>query len=380
MHTTPARNDPCPCGSGAKYKHCHLQIDQAQTAPQAAAAGAADDGPSGGVERAIAWLVERHRKGWRNALEALTQEVLPPAMSIAALDAESASAVQINLTEWLLADGEIFFKGRQRPINELLLSTDGPGFHGAQRHWLQQLGAQALRLYTVTEVRSGSGISVRDALDAQAAPLAVHERSGSRALSPGMWLGARVIALPLRNEFSGAMYPFRPADALEVLRRLQAVIEWMPEQPSHQRHMMGLAIARGWLQQLVEPAHLPTLIDHHSGEPVRLITDHYRVIDASGLAQAMAACADVAGNAQSGWRRDFTGQDGQTRLRAAINPGLTPDRIEIFYSTQRQADEGQAWFDAQAGASVGLLTRKLSDIANLVAGADAPAAAADGRP
>jgi len=24
------RNDPCPCGSGKKYKHCHMRIDQAQ--------------------------------------------------------------------------------------------------------------------------------------------------------------------------------------------------------------------------------------------------------------------------------------------------------------------------------------------------------------
>jgi preprotein translocase subunit SecA len=23
------RNDPCPCGSGKKYKHCHLRQDRA---------------------------------------------------------------------------------------------------------------------------------------------------------------------------------------------------------------------------------------------------------------------------------------------------------------------------------------------------------------
>ncbi|MFH1861215.1 MAG: SEC-C metal-binding domain-containing protein, partial [bacterium] len=23
---TPGRNDPCPCGSGKKYKHCHGQV------------------------------------------------------------------------------------------------------------------------------------------------------------------------------------------------------------------------------------------------------------------------------------------------------------------------------------------------------------------
>jgi tetratricopeptide (TPR) repeat protein len=27
-HPQPGRNDPCWCGSGKKYKHCHLQSDQ----------------------------------------------------------------------------------------------------------------------------------------------------------------------------------------------------------------------------------------------------------------------------------------------------------------------------------------------------------------
>ncbi|MCA1791452.1 MAG: SEC-C domain-containing protein, partial [Thioalkalivibrio sp.] len=24
----PSRNDPCPCGSGKKYKACHLRMDR----------------------------------------------------------------------------------------------------------------------------------------------------------------------------------------------------------------------------------------------------------------------------------------------------------------------------------------------------------------
>ena len=36
------RNDPCPCGSGKKYKHCCLQMDeQAEAAARAAAQAAA---------------------------------------------------------------------------------------------------------------------------------------------------------------------------------------------------------------------------------------------------------------------------------------------------------------------------------------------------
>lgn len=31
---TPGRNDPCHCGSGKKYKHCHMRQDQAQELEQ----------------------------------------------------------------------------------------------------------------------------------------------------------------------------------------------------------------------------------------------------------------------------------------------------------------------------------------------------------
>jgi peptidoglycan hydrolase CwlO-like protein len=42
-HATVGRNDPCPCGSGRKYKHCCLEKDEAKarTARAKAAAKAA---------------------------------------------------------------------------------------------------------------------------------------------------------------------------------------------------------------------------------------------------------------------------------------------------------------------------------------------------
>src|SRR5215813_8538724 len=36
------RNDPCPCGSGKKYKHCHLPIEEAAEAEQRRLRGAVD--------------------------------------------------------------------------------------------------------------------------------------------------------------------------------------------------------------------------------------------------------------------------------------------------------------------------------------------------
>jgi len=57
LAATPGRNDPCHCGSGKKYKQCHLGADEAKArqarekaaaeapAPAAAEATAAASGP-----------------------------------------------------------------------------------------------------------------------------------------------------------------------------------------------------------------------------------------------------------------------------------------------------------------------------------------------
>ncbi len=103
-----------------------------------------------------------------------------------------------------------------------------------------------------------------------------------------------------------------------------------------------------------------------------LVTDHYRVIDASALALALAACADVDGDEKNGWYREFEGSDGQVRSQVAINPGKRRDRIELFYRTQRYADDGRAWFDGVAAAAVKYLHREISNPQDLpLAGADA---------
>ena len=62
MANTPGRNDPCPCGSGKKYKHCCLAAADRQAEAQSA-------GHAGAVARALAWLTQRHRKAVQAAMD-----------------------------------------------------------------------------------------------------------------------------------------------------------------------------------------------------------------------------------------------------------------------------------------------------------------------
>lgn len=103
------------------------------------------------------------------------------------------------------------------------------------------------------------------------------------------------------------------------------------------------------------------MVEASSGEPLLLTTDHYQVLDESALASGLGRCADVQADSDGGWHRLREDDDGVTRWLAAINRGKSADRLEVFYRTQRLADEGRAWFEAVAGTAVRYLTREIVD-------------------
>lgn len=313
---------------------------------------------------AIEWLAERHRKGWRHAFEALLDLWRPNApVSGWQLDDDGMTMVSINAGERLIARGAINARGGLLNINEYLLGSAGPSLMPGQQRWIEQLGEKPLRLYRVTEVRPGEGLTLVDEMDAQAAPLVVRERSGSRSAKPGMLMGARIMQVnqpPADHlELSGALYPFARLREEQVIAQMRSASA--PHADDNTRDLTETAIARAWLAQWFEPAPLPQVRDAASGDALLLITDHYRVLDASALSSALAAQPDVSGDADRGLHRDVAAEGGLQRSLAAINPGKADDRIEVFYRTQRLADAGRAWFEAAAGTAVLHLTREIVD-------------------
>lgn len=358
------RNESCPCGSGRKYKHCHGRAADVQ--PEGASA----------VQRALAWLTERHRKALQAAFHDLLFEDLWPEDGPEPSDLEDGlwQPLMVNIMEWLLAEGDIEVKGAWREVNAYVLSSDGPGLSPDQRRYIAQLAERPLRLYTVTDVRRGEGLTLVDALDAEAQPLVVQERSGSESARPGMLIGCRVMSIGDHLELSGAIYPFSMLAAAGVLERARSALD-AEIHPDDRPYMLGLAIARAWVRQMVMPAPMPRMLDASSGEPLLLVTDHYQVLDETALNGALGACADVNADTAGGWVRSRDDEDGFTRSLAAIHRGKQADRIEVFYRTQRLADEGREWFERVSGSTVRHLTREITDPRGALSQADRVAAA-----
>ena len=204
---------------------------------------------------AVDWLTDRHRKGFKVAVESLFDDLWPEdaPRGISSLGAEVLESVQINLVEWLIAEGDMLVKGEWRRINEVLTGPDGPRLSDGQRRWLAQQGERPLRLYTVTEVRPGDGLTLCDATDADAPAVVVQERTASRQARPGSMIGARVMQVGERLELSGAIYPFSMLAQPGVLAAWRAAGD-AGLHPDKVRGLRSRAIARAWVGAAVRAA------------------------------------------------------------------------------------------------------------------------------
>jgi hypothetical protein len=348
------RNDPCPCGSGKKFKKC---------CGNEANEPVAGDEKDGGVGKALVWLTSRHAKAVNTSIASMLNDDLDKEEQarLQELDEYDLEGVQINAMEWLLAEGSIAVKGAQRNVAELLLGPGGPAFTPHQRSWIEQLRRRPLRLYDITEVLPGAGMRLCDALDTAAAPVMVYEKSGSEHARVGNLIGVRIMEADGHHEISGAAYPFSRLMNASLLAQLHAVVEDAAVQGEELPHRLSAIIRRCWIAQHARPLPLPALIDSHSGDPVLLIADHYRVRNWDDLAAALTTRSDIEGDRASGWARLFDCADGQTRQSVSINLGKSEDRIELFYKTQNYADQGRPWFEALAGKSVEFAGRVLAD-------------------
>ena len=352
-----SRNDPCSCGSGKKYKHCCLQLAVVQTSTSPFTKP-----HDGAIAKSINWLKTHQRKGWQVAFDNLMHELLieEDREALSQLDSESAGGIDINLTEWLLAEGSIQIQGAKRQIADYLISPFGPSFTPGQRNWIQQLAQRPLRLYRITDVKTGEQMTLCDVLNEAAEPVVVIERSGSQSARPGMMMGARVMLVQDHHELSGAVYPFSIMAGQDTVSRLQEVADEFGHLPDLAQEL-AWTLMSSWLQQYVAPMSMPDMIDSYSGDPMVSITDYYNVNDWQALAQVLQNCPDLEGNKVDGWSRLLECDDGLTRPILSINLGKKPNQVQVFYRTQNYANQGRIWLEDLAGSCLSILTRRVAD-------------------
>jgi hypothetical protein len=175
-HGRPGRNDPCPCGSGRKYKRCCLERDAAgryTREERSSALAKLEDfvGHELGPEDDEAWLTFFGR--WGERLEEL--------------DAEEDEASEALYEMWFSLDFAL--EDGRHPLDVFLQA--GPELTDGERRYLQLLRETTLRLYEVVDAVPGVSLTLRDV--ATRASVEVRERLGSRSIPRHTLLAARII-------------------------------------------------------------------------------------------------------------------------------------------------------------------------------------------
>lgn len=380
------RNDPCPCGSGKKYKKCCLPKEQ--EARREAARPASGGTP---VERALAWLQKRYRDEVAEAIRAHLELAGEDALErLRELPDDYAQMVIINVHEWLIADGDLAFEDRDVPVRDLLLGPGGPLFDAEGRAWIEALTSRPLGWYEVVDTDPGTGFRVRDLVHSEEPPVDVLDRSASKTLVRWEILALRLV--PWKGDWvpSGAIYPFvRDADFPTVLGDLRDELARETEgDPDLERAFLSVVLPQEWLLRLLRPKRMPKMVDASTGDPILLVTDHYRVRDWESLEAVLADQPDVDGDRTDGWVRFEESGDGLRRPRLALNVkrgrrggrGGRGDRLEVFTQTLRRADQGREWLEQVAGDALEHRTREMSDPAGALGATDGEGASSSAPP
>jgi hypothetical protein len=294
---TPGRNDPCWCGSGKKYKKCHLDADERpQSAPPA-------------IRGEYQEL--RNRLG-KFLMETISKRDTRQAQEEFFGDGPGEDDQTPPLIDWMMHDWVPPRLGHT--IMREYLLKHGAGLRPQERELVESWSLSYVGLYEVREVKAGSGIEVKDLVTGEI--FFVHDVNMSNKLVRWDGLLARVVPGERGHEFSGVGINV-PRKQLEPLRawmeedRLRAGVPW-PEYlkrnlPRIRRRPEELHTE--WIESLQ--------LSNTDGDEILFSKAVYRVVDHKALTTALGSCPEIIEDDEGKhytWLRGAVGEKGNTVL------------------------------------------------------------------
>lgn len=355
--TKTGRNDPCPCGSGKKYKHCCL-------AKAAAYQNLLNEQRESKI-RAVNWLANNYGEAMDEAVMNrffLDEEDDAPER-IAELPEGMQAAVLICLHEWLIADASLILDEEWIRASDLLLGPGGPLFPANGRRHIEELAASALSIYEVLEVRKDEGLLLRDMLRPEAPPVFAQEKKATEALVPWDTLGARLLRRDGTCTLGGGVYPFRREHAKEIVDTILKAIrrETRKMRPrATPEEIITFVIITCWLDAVLNPPDPPMLMDAQTKEPILFTTDSYRVSDWQALEALLDARDDVEREDETVWT--WAESINEERYRSLARMERLPSGVmEVECRTTGRADAARKWLKKLAGSLLSHTGRETED-------------------
>ena len=340
------RNEPCPCGSGKKYKRCCL--GKGAPAPGAWTAGERDSALASLMRFARRAELDGDRAGaeltfWGKRLERMT-----PAEAREAMDFEQS---RFGFHEWLVFDRPLYGGGT---IVERFLARAGGGLRSGERRYLERMRLSHLRPYEIQAVRRDEGLDLLDLWTNKR--VRVRERLATRQLVQWDVLAARIVIGPEGEpvlDGSPYLYPVREKELiLRVLRRLGRSLRGKLPRRDETTFFknIGMVFHDLWLE-LVAQRSPPNLVTAEGNEVV-LCRAVFDVHDRAALEAALASHPELEreDDGSYAWLAENADEAG---FRRGFGTFVLEKRRVVLETVSRQrAERGRALLEAAAGPAV----------------------------
>jgi hypothetical protein len=280
------RNDPCWCGSGKKYKKCHLASDERRDEPEGPDSEAAllQDPPAhilrDIVERSLIYNQKENEQAMRMYFDIERR---------AELDESEVG----RFTQWVIFDFRNPRTGKTAV--ERYAQEQGPRRNARERDFLESLRPARLGLYEVQSVEAGRGIQLRNLYTDEST--FVHDRSSSRQLMRWDCLFARLHQFEGRTMFVGDGSMLQ-RDLLPHLQERIARESRVAGQNEADFVASHSHLAHRWIQDLLDDRVKNLQVRTAEGDEMEFSHGHYHVLDQPTLLAALRAREDIVEEAE----------------------------------------------------------------------------------
>jgi len=280
------RNQPCWCGSGIKYKKCHLRKEQLP------------------LEERAAWL---YQKAGSYVLDAPWDELLIETATVRARHADAPEGVREALNDPLVCDAVMFEGGAFAEF----LATRGALLPDDERLLAEQWQLIDRSVYEVTKVRRGEGFTARDVRTGD--PHQVRERAASRYLTVGQLVCARIVPAGDTMQVFGGLEPVE-------LHERDDLITLLDSEPGPLE-----------LVALLTRRFAPPVLANTEGEPLVLCEATLQVTDPVAMSAVLDKEYDRDEAEQARWFEHVI-THGMERIRATLR--LTDDQLHVHTNSE----------------------------------------------
>ena len=272
---TVGRNEPCPCGSGKKYKRCCLAAEEQASRPPGQELHELD-------HRLFLDIGKWADRRFGGAMDANLGEY--------PIDIEGHEEHFPLFAAWMLY--ECKFEGR--PLAGWYLEERGRNLMAHERAWLTAQAQSWLSVWEVLEVERGKSLRLRDLLTG--AERTASEVRGSLDLSPHLLLLARVVDHPGLSVIIGSHpAPLTPELGREAVDRIRSELALGKQStpPELREGNRPAEMIETWEDAIeaIQNRPLPQ-VQNTDGEDLVLIKDHYKLVGSGARAAVEAVLAD----------------------------------------------------------------------------------------